>query len=881
MKSTRAVFGLILLAVVVVGFFATVTRVDAAVTPGQGAMSINFVGGGTAMGAAESAGVAARSNWNNAYGASRTWPLPLKDETGTTTTARVTWSAASTYTTPITNNPGNKRLMKGYLNTTNSSSTTVTISGLPANTYDVYVYADGNNGSLSQTGTYRISGAGIVTTSIDLTDAANTDFSGTFVQANNSTGNYVKVTITATGFTLTATPLSPSTSTKRAPVNGLQIIPTAGQPATNQAPTVNAGNDQTITLPTSTVTLTGTASDDGLPAPPATMTYAWSIVSGPAAVTFSAPSALTTAATFTAEGTYTLRLMASDSALSASDEVVVTVNQAQSFSSIRINSGGPSYTDSLGNVWSADKNYSGGATYTTSTTSISGTVEDTLYRSERYGNVSYAISVPSGSYTLKLHFAEVYWNAAGKRVFDVTVEGALAIDNLDIWAAVGANAALIRTLQATVTDGTLNIGFVSVVDNAKVSAIEVLPLGDFGITGTVSPPADGAGTALALGGAAIGSTIADGSGNYSFSGLGNGSYLVVPSKSGYTFVPSSRVVTVNGASVASVDFTAAVAPPTYSVSGTISPVTGGAGATVTLSGDASATTTANSSGNYSFSGLANGTYVVTPSSASATFTPTSQTVVVNGANRTGINFTATTTVNVVFFDDFTDATINPAWTVFNRAGDASNSEKQCYRTANAAVSGGNLTLTAKVETVSCGDATHAPSQFNYTSGGLFWSSFNYTYGTIEVRAKLTGGQGPWPAIWFLGANCQPYAAGGSDGGGACQWPQPGSDEIDIAEILNSNLTSVNQQVHSTSSNAGCTATTTNVSQNYHVYQLVWSPTSLVWKIDGTQTCRLTSNISSTPMFLILNVAMGGIGGGSISNSTLPQSMSIDYVKVTQ
>ena len=75
----------------------------------------------------------------------------------------------------------------------------MTVAGLPAGTYDVYVYADGDNGVFSRTGAYRISGAGITTTTINLTDAGNTNFNATFTQANNSAGNYVKFTITASG----------------------------------------------------------------------------------------------------------------------------------------------------------------------------------------------------------------------------------------------------------------------------------------------------------------------------------------------------------------------------------------------------------------------------------------------------------------------------------------------------------------------------------------------------------------------------------------------------------------------------------------------------------------------------------------------------------
>jgi hypothetical protein len=83
------------------------------------------------------------------------------------------------------------------------------------------------------------------------------------------------------------------------------------------------------------------------------------------------------------------------------------------------------------------------------------------------------------------------------------------------------------------------------------------------------------------------------------------------------------------------------ATQTYSISGTITPSSGGSGATITLSGAASATTTGDSSGNYSFAGLASGTYAVTPSNRGFAFSPTSQNATVNGANMTGVNFTAT------------------------------------------------------------------------------------------------------------------------------------------------------------------------------------------------------------------------------------------------
>ena len=93
---------------------------------------------------------------------------------------------------------------------------------------------------------------------------------------------------------------------------------------TNTAPTVNAGADRSITLPNNT-TFTATVADDGLPTPPGTLTLTWTRVSGTGTVTFSAPSAATTNASFSTAGTYVLRLTASDGALSTADDVTVTV----------------------------------------------------------------------------------------------------------------------------------------------------------------------------------------------------------------------------------------------------------------------------------------------------------------------------------------------------------------------------------------------------------------------------------------------------------------------------------------------------------------------------------------------------------------------------
>jgi hypothetical protein len=163
----------------------------------------------------------------------------------------------------------------------------------------------------------------------------------------------------------------------------------------------------------------------------------------------------------------------------------------------------------------------------------------------------------------------------------------------------------------------------------------------FNISGTISPPTGGSGAAVTLSGAAAATTTADGAGNYTFTGLPNGTYAVTPSRAGYTFNPNTQTATVSGANVTAVNFTATATAQTYNISGTISLTAGGSGSTVTLSGAASATTTTSSSGSYTFTGLANGIYTVTPSNPGYIFNPTSQNVTISGSNATGVNFTAT------------------------------------------------------------------------------------------------------------------------------------------------------------------------------------------------------------------------------------------------
>jgi Bacterial Ig domain/Glycosyl hydrolase catalytic core len=386
--------------------------------PATRVISIDFVGSGTAMAATESAGVVPRTNWNSAPGASRATALALVDEAGAATSATATWTSNSTWATPITGQAGDARMMKGYLDTSDTSTTTVTVAGLAVNTYDVYVYADGDSATQTRTGGYRVSGTGITTTTINLNDAA-TNFGGAFTQANNSNGNYVKFTITAGGFTISAIP-GASPGVKRAPVNGIQIV-AAGPPTPD-----------------------------------------FTVAASPASRSVIQGSSTTYTATIGALNGF-------------AGTVVLSV------------SGLPS--NAMG---------------TFSPTSVTGAGSSTL-------TVDTTATTPTGSPTLTI---------------------------------TGTSGAVTRS------------GTVSLVVTGQTHSI----------SGTITPATDGAGSTVSLGGAATGMTTANASGAYTFAGLANGAYAVSPSRNGFMFTPASRNVSVSGANVSGQDFTVAPSPNSISIS---------------------------------------------------------------------------------------------------------------------------------------------------------------------------------------------------------------------------------------------------------------------------------------------------------------------------
>ena len=150
---------------------------------------------------------------------------------------------------------------------------------------------------------------------------------------------------------------------------------------------------------------------------------------------------------------------------------------------IRINAGGPQ-TTLAGNTFVADQYFLDGSGYTNASNSL-----PTIYQSERTAGspyvLRYEVPLEDGEYTVNLHFAEIYWGAigaggAGRRIFDVVLEGNRVLDNYDISAELGTLTAVVKTYTVTMTDGRLNLRLdagagVGGVNQPKLSALEIIP----------------------------------------------------------------------------------------------------------------------------------------------------------------------------------------------------------------------------------------------------------------------------------------------------------------------------------------------------------------------------------------------------------------------
>ncbi|GEM_PF-1295024 len=234
--------------------------------------------------------------------------------------------------------------------------------------------------------------------------------------------------------------------------------------AGNQAPLVSAGEDRSVTHETSSVTLLGSVSDDGLPS--GNLSSLWTQISGPTSVIGTADQQETTV-TLPEVGTYVFRLTGDDSELTQSDEVSITRQPDLGDLVYAINCGGSAFTAADGTPFEADNYHQSGSSHSISG-AIAATEDDSVYQSERYikapDSVDYSFPVDNGQYIVTLMWSE---NTGSGRNMDVSLEGELRIDNLDVAALAGATkTAHSEQVTVTVNDGTLNL---SVAKDASAS----------------------------------------------------------------------------------------------------------------------------------------------------------------------------------------------------------------------------------------------------------------------------------------------------------------------------------------------------------------------------------------------------------------------------
>lgn len=207
-----------------------------------------------------------------------------------------------------------------------------------------------------------------------------------------------------------------------------------------------------------------------------------------------------------------------------------------------------------------------------------------------------------------------------------------------------------------------------------------------------------------------------------------------------------------------------------------------------------------------------------------------------------------------------------------------NREAQYYtraRMENARIENGFLVIESRKEKF---------KEANYTSASLHtWGKASWTYGKIEVRAKLPAGIGMWPAIWMLGDNRKEVG-----------WPRCG--EIDIMENVGFKPDTIFANIHTQKynhtkgTNKGSKIKIERPNLDFHLYSIIWNENRIDFFVDNQKYFtyeKESHNPDVWPFnqkfYLILNAAIGGSWGGQkgIDDSIFPQKYLIDYVRVYQ
>ncbi len=233
--------------------------------------------------------------------------------------------------------------------------------------------------------------------------------------------------------------------------------------------------------------------------------------------------------------------------------------------------------------------------------------------------------------------------------------------------------------------------------------------------------------------------------------------------------------------------------------------------------------------------------------------------------------------SLVWADEFEGSSLNlNDWSYEIGNSGWGNNELQYYQSGNknVTVSNGTLTITAKKESI---------NGANYTSARIkTQGKKSFTFGRIDIRAKLMTGQGYWPALWMLGESISSVG-----------WPACG--EIDIMELVGHKPSTVVGTAHwglpgnnSTYISRNYSLSGTDFSKEFHVFSIVWVKDQIQWFVDDQLFSTITKNDVNVnypfndPHFFIFNIAVGGNWPGSPdANTVFPKSMVVDFVRVFQ
>lgn len=240
---------------------------------------------------------------------------------------------------------------------------------------------------------------------------------------------------------------------------------------------------------------------------------------------------------------------------------------------------------------------------------------------------------------------------------------------------------------------------------------------------------------------------------------------------------------------------------------------------------------------------------------------------------------------LVWTDEFeSEGAPNPRKWSFQPGGDGGGNEELQYytdeRPANARVQEGRLVIEARNERWNGHFYTSARLT---TEGKAEW-----TYGRVEVRARLPSGRGTWPAIWMLPSD-EKYD---SD-----HWLNNG--EIDIVEHVGHAPDTVHTTIHTREYNAvdetqrGSRVHVPDARTNFNVYAIEWTPSEIRGYVNDRRHFTFENERRSDPtadyrhwpfdqpFHLIINLAVGGTWGGAegIDASIWPQRLEVDYVRV--